>query len=158
MGQRPRVRARAVLLSAALICACQRGREGGESAESGADHATDHAAAPAPAPSPSPALAPAPSPTPSAPVDDAAAYARDVDRICRVKELSGVETQPELNPLVATAQWLSDNLETDAGRQLVIRINGLPTTERAAAYDAEATRVGLTACPTARAWDKSAAH
>jgi len=148
MGQRPRVRARAVLLSAALICACQRGREG---SEPGADQAPDHAAAPAPAPSPAPAPAPAP-------VDDAAAYARDVDRICRVKELSGVETQPDLNPLVATAQWLSDNLETDAGRQLVIRINGLPTTERAAAYDAEATRVGLTACPTARAWDKSAAH
>src|SRR5262245_11363611 len=96
MGQRPRVRARAVLLSAALLCACQRG-ESGESGESGAA-ATDHAAAPAPAPSPSPSPAPAPSPAPSpAPVDDPAAYARDVDRICRVEELSGVATQPELN-------------------------------------------------------------
>lgn len=153
MGQRPRVRARAVLVSAALICACQRG-------ESGADQATDRAAAPAPAPAPAPSPPPRPSPAPTpAPVaDDADAYARDIDRICRVEELSDVASQPGVNPVVATAQWLSANLETDAGRQFVIRVNGLPEKDRGAAYDTEATRVGLTTCATARAWDKTAAH
>ena len=74
-----------------------------------------------------------------------------------MQELSDVAHNPDLNPLVATAQWLSDNLETEAGRQLVLRINALSTAERAAAYDAEAAKAGLTACPTARAWDKSGA-
>jgi len=74
-----------------------------------------------------------------------------------VQELSEVDKQPGVNPVVATAQWLSANLETDAGRQFVIRVNGLPEKDRGPAYDTEATRVGLAACPTARAWDKTAA-
>lgn len=99
-----------------------------------------------------------PTPTPAPVADDADAYARDIDRICRVEELSDVASQPGVNPVVATAQWLSANLETDAGRQFVIRVNGLPEKDRGAAYDTEATRVGLTTCATARAWDKTAAH
>jgi len=127
---------RAVLLWAALVCACQQGES----------DAGDPKAAPARAAAP-------PATKPVAPADPAA-YARDVDRICNVFERAGAG-EPGTNPEVATGDWLITNLETVQARALLPKINSLPESERAAAYDAEAARVGLTTCPTARAWDKA---
>lgn len=129
---------RAVLLWAVLVCACQQGESG----------AGDPKAATAPAPAVTP-----PATKPVAPPDPAA-YARDVDRICNVFERAGAG-EPGTNPEVATGDWLITNLETTQARALLPKINALPEPERAAAYDAEAAKVGLTACPTARAWDKA---
>jgi len=138
------MRATAVLVWAALLCAsaCQRGESG----------APRDKTPPAPAPTPSPAPAPAPAPT-AAP--DPAAFARDVERICNVAERAGIG-QEGVNPDVAQADWLGDNIETDEARTLIREINSLPAPERAAAYDKAAAKVGLTTgCPTARAWDNA---
>jgi hypothetical protein len=129
-GKFPRMRVSAVLVWAALACACQRGES----------DAGDPKAAPAPAK--------------TAPPADPAAYARDVDRICNVFERAGAG-EPGVNPEVATGDWLIENLETLQARQLLPKINSLPDSERATAYDAEARKVGLASCPTARAWDKA---
>jgi hypothetical protein len=111
---------------------------------------------PTPTPSPSPPAPPAAGePAPSAVPDDvpgATAYARDVARICRVEELAG--SDPGTNPVLATAQYLAANLESQQGRDLSIKVNSIPTAERAALLDAAAAEVGLTTgCPTARRWD-----
>jgi hypothetical protein len=126
-----------VLVWAALVCvsACQRGESD------------------APRDKPAPAPAPTPAPTPAAP--DPAAFRRDVDRICNVAERAGIG-QEGVNPDVAQADWLAENIETNEARALIREINGLPAAQRAAAYDAVAAKVGLTGgCPTARAWDNA---
>jgi hypothetical protein len=79
-------------------------------------------------------------------------YTRDLDRICNVETLVAVDS-PGVNPALLTAQYLAANLETQEARDFLARWNGVAAGERATTLDAEAVRAGLTACPTARAWD-----
>jgi hypothetical protein len=114
--------------------------------------------APAPAPAPAPTTPPAPAeatPPAGAPSESpatASPYARDLDRICNVERLAAAD-QPGVVPALVTAQWLAANLESQEARDFLVRWNGTAASERATTLDGEAARVGLTACPTARAWD-----
>jgi hypothetical protein len=138
----------AVVIAIALAGACQRGES---------DAAKQAAAAPTPRPAPAPAPAPSEptEPTEPVPVQNLAdAYARDIDRICRVMELSAAGADPGVNPTLVTAQWLQANLESEQAREfLITRLNRSSDAERGPLLDAESTRVGLSSCPTARLYD-----
>ena len=139
----------AAVIAAVLATACQRGEDpSAQGTPAVQPHPQDlRPATPTPAPSP-------PVPVQIAPADEAAAYARDIDRICRVEELSSANADPGVNPVLVTAQWLQANLETRAANDwLITRFNRVADAERGPLLDAEATRVGLSRCPTARRYD-----
>lgn len=81
------------------------------------------------------------------------AYARDLDRICRVKEYA-TRDQPGADTLYATANWLGAHLETPAARDLLARFSRAGDRDKGPLLRAELTRVGAPAdCPTAAEWE-----
>jgi hypothetical protein len=79
-----------------------------------------------------------------------AAYRADVQRICDVLSLSGADQVSPSERTALTAQWLGDNLETEAGVDFMIAFKSAP--DPAAALRDEASRLGLPGCPLADSW------
>jgi hypothetical protein len=107
--------------------------------------AGDPPAAPA-SMAPGPAAPPAPGPPPSA------EYAGDIAKLCDVVQLSGAASDPSGDRRLPIANWLAANLTTAESRQFLARIQPLVGDQKAAALEAEARRVGLSACSLAAEW------
>ena len=115
--------------------------------------------APAPKPADPPAAAPAPTPAPAAPAAPAGPstppskeYAADIEKLCDVVRLAGVEGDRTDDRLLPIANWLAANLTTAESRQFLVRIQPMADLEKADALDAEARRVGLSGCNLAGEW------
>jgi hypothetical protein len=99
---------------------------------------------PAAAPDPAPPAAPAPPPSKE--------YAADIEKLCDVVRLAGVEGDRTDDRLLPIANWLAANLTTAESRQFLVRIQPMADLEKADALDAEARRVGLAGCNLAGEW------
>ncbi|MEO8698876.1 MAG: hypothetical protein ABI867_02500 [Kofleriaceae bacterium] len=90
--------------------------------------------------------------TPAEPVQQGSGsgYTADIDNLCNVMERSGAATKPERTFVSAT--WLGQHITTQEGRRFLARIQTLTGEPKAAALEAEATRVGLSGCPLAGDW------
>jgi hypothetical protein len=103
-----------------------------------------------PAAAPDPAPAAAPDPAPAAPASKE--YAADIEKLCDVVRLAGVEGDRTDDRLLPIANWLAANLTTAESRQFLVRIQPMAGLEKADALDAEARRVGLAGCNLAAEW------
>jgi len=81
-----------------------------------------------------------------------ATYAKDVERICNVEELSGALKEDPNARSTLVAVWLGNNLVTQEARELMAQQAQLPPAKKAALLRAEAREVGLSGCPTADTW------
>ena len=79
-------------------------------------------------------------------------YQRDLERICHSLERSGALEQSEGQRAMAVAYWLSNNIETIKGRQLLARINRAKPEGKVAILTEESKRMGMTSCPLAVSW------
>jgi hypothetical protein len=104
-------------------------------------------AAPAAAAAAAPAAAPA-APGPRPPAE----YAGDIEKLCDVVRLSGAASDPSGDRRLPIANWLAANLTTTESRQFLARIQPLVGDQKADALEAEARRVGLSACSLAAEW------
>jgi len=87
-------------------------------------------------------------PAPTAP----ALYRTDIENLCDVIVKSGADRmEPAERPLVI-ANWLAAHFQTSEAHEYLIRIQPLTGEPKAAALEAEATRVGLPRCALAAAW------
>ena len=91
-----------------------------------------------------PAAKPAP-----APVSDDKLYAEDFQRLCDSMQLSGADKMEKLERVAPHSKWLGENLKTKAAQQFLIKTQPLKGEEKAAAFEAEAKRVGLSGCALA---------
>jgi len=79
-------------------------------------------------------------------------YRADIENLCDVIVKSGADRlDPSERPLVI-ANWLAAHFQTSEAHDYLIRIQPLTGEPKAAALDAEATRVGLPRCALAAEW------
>lgn len=81
-------------------------------------------------------------------------YSRDVERICDSVQLSGAQDMPENDRVFTIAMWLGSNVETQDGRDFLVRIQPLVGEDKARALEDEAKRVGLRTCALAAEWGR----
>lgn len=96
-------------------------------------------------PTPPPVVAAAP----AAPASDDQRYAEDIRLLCDSMALSGADKLQKLERVAPHSKWLGENLKTKAVQQFLVKTGPLKGEERAAAYEAEAQRVGLPGCALA---------
>ncbi len=94
-------------------------------------------------------------PAPTGPIADD--YKGDIDNLCNVLKRSGADqlTAGEQQPVIA--MWLGPNIKTKPGHDFLVTIAPLQGTAKADALDAEAKRVGISACPLAAEWRRPGA-
>ena len=85
----------------------------------------------------------------AAPAADDKTYAEDIGRLCDSMSLSGADKLEKLERVAPHSKWLGENLKTKAAQQFLIKTAPLKGEARAAAYEAEAKRVGLSGCALA---------
>lgn len=154
----------AAALAAAPALGCQgEGARRRNAAEGSAAASVPPAAAPDPTPAPAPAPTAEGLPAPTAgsagsagPAPLTKEYAGDIGKLCDVMQLSNAINEPEVDPRLTTAQWLAANLATQESRLFLARIQPLDGAAKADALEAEARRVGLSACALAADWRKPA--
>jgi len=89
-----------------------------------------------------------PPPAPTAPE----LYRTDIENLCDVIVKAGADRlDPGERPLVI-ANWLAAHFQTSEAHDYLIRIQPLTGEAKAAALEAEATRVGLPRCALAGEW------
>ena len=81
-----------------------------------------------------------------------AAYRADIENLCDAVARSGADQRPADEHALIIATWLGGHLATEEAHQYLVRIQPLTGDAKASALDDEARRVGLAACPLARAW------
>jgi hypothetical protein len=74
------------------------------------------------------------------------AYAEDFGRLCDSMKLSGADQMPKLDRVAPHAKWLGENLKTKAAQLFLVKTQPLKGEEKAAAFEAEAKRLGLPGC------------
>jgi len=87
-----------------------------------------------------------------APAAVPAAYRQDIDNLCDAVARSGAAARPAAEHPLLIAQWLGANLTTDEAHQFLVKIQPLEGEPKAAALEAEATRIGLPGCALAGVW------
>jgi len=88
-------------------------------------------------------------PASAAASSDDKTYAEDIGRLCDSMSLSGADKMEKLERVAPHSKWLGENLKTKAAQDFLIKTSPLKGEERAAAYEAEAKRVGLSGCALA---------
>ncbi len=164
---RPMKRISCLAAAAALAASAGLGCQGDGPRKPGASDppAGPAASAPKPAVPPPPAIPPgppataptAPAATPASPASPAGPppskeYAADIEKLCDVVRLAGVEGDRTNDRLLLIANWLAANLTTAESRQFLVRIQPLGDEPKADALDAEARRVGLPGCNLSAEW------
>ena len=76
-------------------------------------------------------------------------YAEDIGRLCDSMSLSGADKLEKLERVAPHSKWLGENLKNKAAQDYLIKTSPLKGEARAAAYEAEAKRVGLAGCALA---------
>lgn len=79
-------------------------------------------------------------------------FGRDLDRICHAEERSGAKAEPEGGRAITVANWLGQNLESQAGRDFLGRLARTAPADKAQLLTAEAAKLGIDPCPLAGAW------
>lgn len=77
------------------------------------------------------------------------AYAEDFQRLCDSMALSGADKMEKLERVAPHSKWLGENLKTREAQQFLISTQPLKGEAKAAAFEAEAKRVGLSGCALA---------
>lgn len=85
-------------------------------------------------------------------VSDPTAYAADIGKLCDSLKLSGADQAPQGERNLPLANWLAANLATKESREFLVKIQPLVGEPKADALEAEAHRVGLSACALAAEW------
>jgi hypothetical protein len=80
------------------------------------------------------------------------AYRLDIATLCDVVTRSGADQLPRRERPVRIAVWLAPNLQTAEAHDYLVAIGPLVGEAKAAALEAEATRVGLAGCALADEW------
>jgi hypothetical protein len=79
-------------------------------------------------------------------------YRDDIAALCNVVTRSGADQVPAAERTVLIATWLSGHLQTAEAHDYLVKIGPLVGDAKAAALEAEATRVGLQKCALAAEW------
>ena len=89
-------------------------------------------------------------PAPVAPASsDDKLYAEDIQKLCDSMALSGADKLEKLERVAPHSKWLGENLKTKAAQTFLISTQPLKGEAKAAAFEAEAKRVGLSGCALA---------
>ena len=79
-------------------------------------------------------------------------YRQDIESLCNAMVESGADRLPAGERALPIATWLAAHLRTQEAHEYLIRIQPLVGEPKAAALEAEATRVGLPRCTLASEW------
>lgn len=83
-------------------------------------------------------------------------YAKDIEALCEAITRSGADQgEPEARTYTV-ATWLGSAIQTQEGRNFLVRIQPLVGAEKASALENEAKRVGLAGCSLADEWRQPA--
>lgn len=80
------------------------------------------------------------------------AYRADIENLCDVVVRSGADRMDASERALVIANWLAAHLQTPEAHDYLIKIQPLAGEAKAAALEAEASRVGLTRCALATEW------
>jgi hypothetical protein len=76
-------------------------------------------------------------------------YTEDIQRICDSMSLSGADKMAKLERVAPHSKWLGENVKTKEAQKFLISTQPLQGEAKAAAFEAEAKRVGLPGCALA---------
>ena len=79
-------------------------------------------------------------------------YRADLENLCDVLARSGADKLPANQRSLVIANWLAARIQTQEAHDYLIKIQPLTGDAKAAALEAEATRVGLPRCALAAEW------
>jgi hypothetical protein len=79
-------------------------------------------------------------------------YRSDIATLCEVVTRSGADQRPAGERTLMIASWLAGHLQTLEAHAYLVAIGPLVGEAKAAALEAEATRVGLAHCALAAEW------
>ena len=79
-------------------------------------------------------------------------YRADIATLCDVVARSGADQVPAGERALLIATWLPGHLQTTDAHEYLVKIGLLEGDAKAAALEAEATRVGLPKCALAAEW------